>query len=62
MSSDAGDCSVLVLPGLSSAFNTVDHHIPIKRLCDVGISGIALDWFTSYITDANFTVSIGDYV
>ncbi len=62
MSSDAGDCSVLVLLDISSAFDKVDHHILIKRLRDwVGISGIALGWSKSYITDLSFTVSIGDF-
>lgn len=63
MASDVGDCSVLVLLDLSSAFDAVDHHILIKRLRDwVSISGIALDWFASYLADRSFTVSIGDFV
>ena len=63
MSSDAGDTSVLVLLDLSSAFDTVDHRILIKRLRDyVGISGIALDWLSSYLTDRSFSISIGDFV
>ncbi|XDV17601.1 hypothetical protein PO909_023435 [Leuciscus waleckii] len=61
MASDAGLCSVLVLLDLSSAFDTVDHHIMIRRLREwVGISGVALDWFTSYLSDRSFDVYIGD--
>ena len=63
MSSDTGNCPVLVLLNLSSAFDTADHHILMKRLCDwVGISGVALDWILSYLTDRSFTISIGDSV
>ena len=63
MSSDASDCSVLVLLDLSSAFDTVDRHVLIKSLREwVGISGTALHWFTSYLTDKSFSVSFGHFV
>lgn len=41
------------------AFDSVDHHIMIKRLRDwMSISGTELDWFTSYLARRSFTVSI----
>lgn len=44
------------------AFDSVDHHIMIKRLRDwMSISGTELDWFTSYLARRSFTVSIRDY-
>ena len=42
---------------LSAAFDTIDHNILIKRLslwC--GISGIALNWFLSYLTGRHQTI------
>ena len=50
----------LVLLDLSSAFDTVDNQMLIKRLCDW--VGIALDRLTYHLTDRGFTVSTGDFV
>uniref|UniRef100_A0A3P9DQW7 Reverse transcriptase domain-containing protein n=1 Tax=Maylandia zebra TaxID=106582 RepID=A0A3P9DQW7_9CICH len=62
MAADRGDCSVLVLLDLSSAFDTVDHQILIDRLnCTVGISGSVLKWFTSFLEDRTLLVSVGNF-
>ena len=59
MASDAGHSSLLVLLDLSSPFDTVDHNTLINRLREcVGISGVVLDWFRSYLKDRSFTVSL----
>ncbi len=51
-SSDHGCISLLVLLDLSAAFNIIDHNILLNRLLNyVGISGIALAWFKSYLSD-----------
>lgn len=49
---------VLVLLDLIAAFDTVDHEILVSRLerC-VGITGIALKWFHSYLKDRTFSVN-----
>uniref|UniRef100_A0A3B4X257 Reverse transcriptase domain-containing protein n=1 Tax=Seriola lalandi dorsalis TaxID=1841481 RepID=A0A3B4X257_SERLL len=60
---DSGECAVLVLLDLTAAFDTVDHDILISRLEQwAGISGIALEWFRSYLTDQTFCVGLGDSV
>ena len=49
---DGGAVSVLVLLDLSTAFDTVDHTILLERLRrSSGVSGVALDWLTSHLTD-----------
>lgn len=62
LSTDSGTFVVLVLLDLSAAFDTVDHSILISRLehC-VGIRGITLDWFQSYLTDRSFCVKIDNF-
>ncbi len=63
-SADSGSCVVLLLLDLTAAFDTVDHNILI--LIDhfrnqVGIQGLAVKWFSSYLKDRSFLVSLGDY-
>jgi len=49
---DRGDVAALALLDLSSAFNMVDRCILLRRLCVLyGISGAALSWISSYLTD-----------
>ena len=49
--SDTGHESILSLIDLSTAFDTIDHGILIKRLhTTFGSSGTVLDWFTSYLS------------
>ncbi len=59
--SDSGKISVLVLLDLSAAFDTVDHNILLERLENwVGLSGMALKWFRSYLEGRGYFVSIGE--
>ncbi|KAI2648158.1 RNA-directed DNA polymerase from mobile element jockey [Labeo rohita] len=62
LNSDSCKISVLVLLDLSAAFETVDHKILLERLENwVGLSGMALNWFRSYLEGRGYYVSIGEH-
>lgn len=48
--------SVLLLLDLSATLDTVDHTILLSRLQSGGITGTALQWFISYLSDRNHLV------
>ena len=60
-SMDDGRVTALTLLDLSAAFDTIDHTILLRRLRNwFGVSGMALDWFKSYLTGRSQRIKLGN--
>ena len=45
---------------LSKAFDTLDHHLLLRKMEKYGIRGVALDWFRSYLSNRSLVAKIVD--
>ena len=57
---DRGKISLLVLLDISTAFNTIDHSILLRKLSELGIGGHALAWLRSFLGDRPQRVQLGE--
>ena len=61
ISLNKGDMSVLALLDFSSAFDTIDHSIHVRRLHnDLGLTDTVIQCFSSYLSDRTNYVSLSD--
>ena len=58
---DKGNYACGIFVDFQKAFDTVDHHILLKKLNHYGIRGIPNDWFASYLQDRKQFVSINGF-
>ncbi len=53
------ESTISIFCDLQKAFDTCDHTILLKRLSNVGISGLELEWFRNYLLNRQQFVSVG---
>ena len=54
--------SVIVLLDMSKAFDSVCHDLMLSKLCRIGVSNAACNWFGSYLSQQNQIVNIANCI
>ena len=57
---DAGKHVCATFLDLRKAFDSLDYHVLLKRLFELGVGGIELQWFSDYLTDRKQKVKCGN--
>ena len=57
---DQGNKPVLILLDIEKAFDTITHNKLLNKLETVGVRGVPLRWFQSYVSDRKQIVMMGD--
>ena len=52
-------CATLFVD-LSKAFDTVDHQLPLKKLCNIGLDSTACLWFNDYLSTRRQCDNVGN--
>ena len=55
---DEGKCAILILLDPSAAFDTDDHKLLFDDLIYIGVEGVALKWFKSYLENSSYHVTM----
>ena len=58
---DKGNYACGIFADFQKDFDTIDHHIPLKKLEYYGVRGISNKWFASYLSNRKQFVSINGY-
>ena len=54
-------CSIIIFLDLSTAFDTIDHSLLIRRLQNIDTAVTVLDWVISYLDSRTYSVCIDSY-
>ena len=57
---DRGMMTSMILIDLQKAFDTIDHDVPLQKLCATGFSKCTVNWFKSYLSSRSFKVNLGN--
>ena len=57
---DTGRFTIAVFLDLSKAFDTVDHHLLLQKLINIGLTDSTVQWFISYLTNRSQITAVGD--